>query len=138
MSSCAKCFSQVYTLSFSILSLNSLSISLDFVISFSHSALQCLCFSSFGAGSFQMPIPFVRLHVPQPKTAQLSPGIIVVRPNKAFAGYYCLPWIKFIEEQPLKTRVLNVLNHPFLVRPCKAMLLAPVPWVPEPNKNLKK
>ena len=30
--------------------------------------------SSFGEGNFQIPIPLVLRHEPQPKTAQLSPG----------------------------------------------------------------
>ena len=76
MSSGRKCFSQVKTLSFFILSLKSWSISRVFVISLSQSALHFLCASSFAAGSFQIPIPFTLLHVPQPKTAQLSPGMV--------------------------------------------------------------
>ena len=52
------------------------SISRVFVISLSQSALHFLCASSFAAGSFQIPIPFTLLHVPQPKTAQLSPGMV--------------------------------------------------------------
>jgi len=71
ISSGSKCFSQVYTLSFFICSLKSASISLVFFISPSHSSRHLLWASSFAKGSFQIPIPFVLRHDPQPKTEQL-------------------------------------------------------------------
>ena len=68
-------FSQVNTLSFSILFQNSWSISRVFVISLNQSSRHFLCASSFVAGNSQIPIPFVLLQLPQPNTAQLSPGM---------------------------------------------------------------
>ena len=55
---------------------NFLSISRDIVSWFSQSSLHFLYVSFRGAGSFQMPIPFVFRHDPQPTTEQLSPGIV--------------------------------------------------------------
>ena len=76
MSSGAKCFSHVYTLSLSINLWKSLSTSLVFVSSFSHCCRHCLYASFLEAGSFHIPIPLVFRHDPQPNTAQLSPGIL--------------------------------------------------------------
>ena len=61
-----------------ILSLKSESISLIFFSSPSQASCHSRCLSSTAKGSFQMPIPFVRLHdpQPQPKIAQLRPGIV--------------------------------------------------------------
>ena len=75
-SSGSKCFSEVKILSFATKTLNAASLSLVFVISFSHSRLHFLWASSFGARNFQIPMPFVLLLVPQPNTAQLPPGMI--------------------------------------------------------------
>ena len=67
--------SLVYTLSSLILFLNSASIDLVFVISLNQFSRHSLRLSSFGARTFHMPIPFSLLDVPQPTTAQLSPGM---------------------------------------------------------------
>lgn len=75
ISSWRKCLSQVYTLSLPIWLSKFLSICLAFVSSFNQSSRHFLYSVFLGAGSFQMPIPFVLLEEPQPKTAQLSPGI---------------------------------------------------------------
>ena len=76
-SSGLKCFSQVKILSFSICLRKSSSTVLVRVMSASHSLRHFLCSSSFGAGSFHKLAPLCRLHVPQPNTAQFSPGMLI-------------------------------------------------------------
>ena len=78
ISSGAKCFSQVYIASLSDCSLKFWSISLVFFIFPSHSSRHFPWASYFATGSFQIPIPFVRLHKPQPNTEPLAPCITFI------------------------------------------------------------
>lgn len=76
MSSGLKCLSQVNTLSFSISWRKLASTTLVLVSSLSQSSRHFLYSAFRGAGSFQIPIPLLLLHVPQPNTEQFSPGIM--------------------------------------------------------------
>ena len=74
ISSGLKCFSHVNTLPLLIWFWKSLSMTLVFVSSFSHSSHYFLYSAFHGEGSLKIPIPLVLRHVPQPNTEQLSPG----------------------------------------------------------------
>ena len=69
ITSSLKCFSQAL-----IFRRKSLSTSLVFLSSPTHSSRHLLCLSSFAEGNLKIPIPLVLRQEPHPITAQLTPG----------------------------------------------------------------